>query len=119
MSLRKIVRAKNIGQHEHQPIVREVEAEEEVADDDDEARRKIPAYKPPYIKIKIDLVINIGCPKLKFHDRSNGTRAEVIVKKFVDTTEHMRFLTKNRLIVYMNRLYSMKTKVEAIREDMR
>ena len=85
-------------------------AEEEVADDDAAAKLKIPAYKPSHIKIKIDLNINIGCPKLKLYDRPNGSRDEVIVKKFDDITEHMRFLTKNKLIIHMSRLYSTKNK---------
>lgn len=95
----KIFGEKNIGKHEYQPLVRVIEEEDAETN----------AYRPPYIKIKIDLDFNSGKPTCRVFDKSNGEKKEIAVESLKDLTEHMRFLTKHRFVIHVQRLYSMKT----------
>ena len=69
---------KHINKYEYQPIVREVEEENHI-------------YKPPYIKLKIDLDFTTGLPKLKLYNKTEDSRELVNVETFKDVTEHIIF----------------------------
>ena len=116
---RTIFGDKNINKYEYQPIVREPTINE---DDNGECET---AYKPPYIKLKIDLDNTTGNPSIKLYNKSetgrdlgehssleHAVRREVVaIDKFKDITDHMKYLTKVRLVIVIHRLYVMKTQI--------
>ena len=58
--------------------------------------------------MKIDLDYESGRPTCKVIDKSSGDRDNVKVNNFKDLAEHIRLMTKHRMVIHMNRLYSMK-----------
>ena len=107
---KKMFGSKFASKHEYIPIVHEIVDEEDDCEQDTNDTNKLisRAYKPPYVKLKIDLDYNTDCPKLKLYDKTNDSRNNVVVENFKDTTDHMKYLTKHRFIIHINRLYSMK-----------
>ena len=77
--------------------------EEEVVEDEENR-----PYRPPYIKVKIDLDYESGRPTCKVIDKSSGEREAVKINGFKDLTEHIRFMTKHRMAIRLNRLHSIK-----------
>ena len=66
------------------------------------------AYKPPYIKLKIDIDHETGQPTCRVFDKSNGVRDEIKPKNLDDLTNHMRFMSKHRFIIHVCKLFTMK-----------
>ena len=66
-------------------------------------------YRPPFTKVKLDLVHDTEQPNFKIIDRSDGGKQEVRLTSFGDVLQHMRFLTKHRMIVHFSKMYAMKT----------
>ena len=65
-------------------------------------------YDPPFIKLKIDLDSVAECPNLKLFNKTENGREVIVIDKFKDTTEHMRYLTKVRLAIAIHRMCVMK-----------
>ncbi len=96
----------NSSKYEYQPIVRGLEdpnEEEQVIEDSDKR-----PYRPPYIKVKIDLDFESGRRTCKVIDKSNGNRDTIQLNSFKDLTDHIKFMSKHRMVLHINRLYSMK-----------
>ena len=102
---RTIFGDKNINKYEYQPIVREPTINE---DDNGECET---AYKPPYIKLKIDIDNTTGSPSIKLYNKSENGREVVAIDKFKDITDHMKYLTKVRFVAIIHRLYVVKTQI--------
>ena len=66
------------------------------------------SYRPPYIKVKIDLDYVSGRPTCRVIDKSNGDRKDVNVNDFKELTDHIKFMSKHRMVIHINRIYSMK-----------
>ena len=94
---KKLFGDKNLNKYEYQPIVREDEQEEDNQ-----------LYRPPYIKLKIDLNFATNCPVINLYNKEDGVRKLVTVEKLDDITEHLKYLTKARFIINIDRLYLMK-----------
>ena len=93
---KKLFGDKNLNKYEYQPIVREDDQEEEQL------------YRPPYIKLKIDLNFATNCPVINLYNKVDGVRNFVSVEKLNDITDHLKYLTKARFIINIDRLYLMK-----------
>ena len=102
----KMFGEKNASKYEYQPIVRGLDQPDEEEEVVEEPENR--PYRPPYIKVKIDLDYESGRPTCKVIDKSSGDRDNVKVNNFKDQTDHIRFMTKHRMVIHMNRLYSMK-----------
>ena len=61
--------------------------------------------------MKIDLDFESGRPTCKVIDKSSGDRDSVKVNNFKDLTAHIRLMTKHRMVIHINRLYSMTNHV--------
>ena len=96
---------KNINKYEYQPIVRTPEINE--CDDGEYAS----AYKPPYIKLKIDIDNTTDRPRIRLYNKSENGREVVAIDKFKDITDHMKYLTKVRFVAIIHRLCVMKTQI--------
>ena len=57
----------NINKYEYQPIVREPEVNEEDLND---VERQSVIYRPPYIKLKIDIDNVTGLPNIRLYNKS-------------------------------------------------
>ena len=112
----KIFGEKNAAKYEYQPIVRSRRVENEEGDDEEEAvadritvaGKTDQPYFPPYAKVKLDLAHNTGQPTFRLFDKTDGNRVEVKLDTFSDALKHMRFMTKHRFVIHLNRLYAMK-----------
>ena len=93
---KKMFGDKNLGKYEYQPIVREEDQEEDQP------------YRPPYIKLKIDIDFATSWPTIKLYNKVDGVRDLVSVEKLSDITEHIKYLTKVRFIINVDRMYLMK-----------
>jgi hypothetical protein len=65
--------------------------------------------KPPYIKLKLDLDFATSMPKIKLFNKTEDGRELVNVESFKDVTDHIKYLTKVRFIISIDRLYLMKS----------
>ena len=83
----KLFGEKNASKCEYQPIVLCTKEEEAV---EDEGSRP---YRPPYIKVKIDLDFESGHPTCKVIDKHNGERGTAKLNSFKDLAEHSRLMT--------------------------
>ena len=97
---------KNINKYEYQPIVRTPEI-----NGGDDLGEYAAAYKPPYIKLKIDIDNTTDRPSIRLYNKSENGREVVAIDKFKDITDHMKYLTKVRLVVIIHRLYVMETQI--------
>ena len=97
---------KAASKYEYSPIVTERDN-----DDDSESvnNNEDVYYSPPYAKLKIDLDFVTNCPKLNLYDKSSGERELTSIENFADVNEHMRYLSKHRPIIHINKLHSMKS----------
>ena len=98
---KRIFGDKNINKYEYQPIVREPEVSEEDLSD---VERQSVIYKPPYIKLKIDIDSVTGLPSISLYDKVEDVRSVVIIEKLKDLTDHITYLTKVRLVIVIHRL---------------
>lgn len=94
--------------YEYQPIVRHPDAEDEMADEEGNAKKSF--YRPPYAKIKLMLSNNEDeVPLFRLFDRKDDCPPEEITLcSFCDVTKHMRYLTKHRTIFELQKIYAMK-----------
>ena len=58
--------------------------------------------------MKIDLGFESGRPTCKVIDKSNGNRDTIKLNSFKDLTDHIKLMSKHRMALHINRLYSMK-----------
>ncbi len=98
---------KAASKYEYVPIARQ--RADENNDDEEMVLDKAAPYRPPYLKIKIDIDYKTNRPTPRLFDRSNGDRVEVKPETFAELTDHMRFMTKHRLVIHLCRLYCMKS----------
>ena len=103
---------KMASKYEYQPIVRHPERDEEEEDVNDmsSTRAVKDYYRPPYAKIKLPLN-DSETPLFRLLDKKDdggGTR-EIPLNSFSDVTKHMRYMTKHRMIIDVQKLYAMKT----------
>ena len=102
---------RNAYKFEYQPIVRV--SRNELDDDEEEpVSDRILAgqpYRPPYAKLKLDLAHDSGQPTFRLFDKSSqGNRVEIKLESFKDALQHMRYMTRHRFVIHLNRLYCMK-----------
>ena len=71
------------------------------------ALRKI-YYRPPYTKVKLDLAYDTEEPRFRLFEKKDDHKTEVKLKTFDDVLQHMRYLTKHRMVIQFARLYAMK-----------
>jgi hypothetical protein len=104
---------KMASKYEYQPIVRypEREDEEEEADDKTNTRTIREYYRPPYTKVKLMLSNNENeLPLFRLIDRNDDvTKEKIQLKSFSDATKHMRYMTKHRMVLEVQKLYAMRT----------
>jgi len=93
------------GKYEYQPIVRRPDVEDDKADEGKSS------YRPPYAKVK--LVLSNSDDEMPlfrlFERKADGFKDEIPLLCFGDVTQHMRFLTKHRMILEVQKVYAMKT----------
>jgi hypothetical protein len=101
----KLFGDKLASKYEYQPIVRHPEVDDEVPED------KKAAYRPPYAKVKLVLSnCEEEVPLFRLIEKKeDGTKTELPLTCFGDVTKHMRFLTKHRMILEVQKVYAMKT----------
>ena len=94
--------------YEYQPIVRHPEVEEEVGEEAGTIKRS--PYRPPYAKIKLGLSNNDEETPLfrLIEKKEDDTKTEIHLNSFSDVTKHMRYLTKHRMILEVQKIYAMK-----------
>ena len=95
--------------YEYQPLIRSPETGEAERDEEEALPEQKLYYRPPFTKVKLDLAHDTEQPNFKIIDRSDGGKQEVLLKSFSDILQHMRFLTKHRMIVHFSKMYAMKT----------
>ena len=95
--------------YEYQPIVRHPEAEEDVVEETWSIKKS--PYRPPYAKIKLGLSNNDEeTPLFRLAEKKeDGTKEEIHLNSFGEVTKHMRYLTKHRMILEVQKVYAMKT----------
>jgi hypothetical protein len=95
--------------YEYQPIVRHPEQDEE--EEVKENAKVLSSYRPPYAKIKLMLSNSESeTPLFRLFDRKeDGTKTEIPLESFSDAIKHMRYMTKHRMIIEVQKLYAMKT----------
>ena len=110
----KLFGDKMAGKYEYQPIVRHPERdndEEEEVTDKSSTKAVKDYYRPPYTKVKLMLSNSeTELPLFRLIDKKNdGTKEEILLSSFSDVTVHMRYMTKHRMIIEVQKLYAMKT----------
>ena len=110
----KLFGDKMAGKYEYQPIVRHPERdndEEEEVTDKSSTKAVKDYYRPPYTKVKLMLSNSeTELPLFRLIDKKNdGTKEEILLSSFSDATVHMRYMTKHRMIIEVQKLYAMKT----------
>jgi hypothetical protein len=110
----KLFGDKMAGKYEYQPIVRHPERdndEEEEVTDKSSTKAVKDYYRPPYTKVKLMLSNSeTELPLFRLIDKKNdGTKEEIPLNSFSDATVHMRYMTKHRMIIEVQKLYAMKT----------
>ena len=103
---------KMASKYEYQPIVRHPERDEEEEDVNDMSSTKAVKdyYRVPYAKIKLPMN-DSETPLFRLLDKKDddGTTHEIPLNSFDDVTKHMRYMTKHRMIIDVQKLYAMKT----------
>ena len=110
----KLCGDKMAGKYEYQPIVRHPERdndEEEEVTDKSSTKAVKDYYRPPYTKVKLMLSNSeTELPLFRLIDKKNdGTKEEIPLNSFSDAAVHMRYMTKHRMIIEVQKLYAMKT----------
>ena len=67
-------------------------------------------YRPPYLKLKIDLDYNTKAPKIVMFDRDDdsNTRNRIEQTQVDELYNYIKYLSKVRFIVEINRVYALK-----------
>ena len=67
-------------------------------------------YRPPYTKVKLDLAYETDEPRFRlFEKQQDGKKTEIQLNTFDDILQHMRYMTKHRMVIQVSRMYAMKT----------
>ncbi|MFM7989811.1 MAG: hypothetical protein ACKPKO_61905, partial [Candidatus Fonsibacter sp.] len=90
---------KRADRYEYQPIVRAVQ-------DLDHTENY---FRPPYVKFKLELAYDDDTPAFKVFDKKEGVRTEVELNSCKEALQHIRYMTKHRMVVNFSKLYAMKT----------
>ncbi len=90
---------KNADKYEYQPIVRTIV---EVEDTEN-------YFRPPYAKFKLELAYNDESPVVKVFEKKDGVRTEVALNSFTECLQHIRYMTKHRMVINFSKMYAMKT----------
>ena len=90
---------KNANTYEYPPSVRTIVELEDTEN----------YFRPPYAKFKFHLVNNDDSPAFKVYDKKDGVRTEVALNSFGEALQHIRYMTKRRLVINFSMLYAMKT----------
>ena len=101
---------KMASKYEYQPILRHPERDEEEEVNDLATFGTKAYYRPPYAKIKLPLN-DSETPLFRLINKrvEDGTAQEIPLLSFSDVTKHMRYMTKHRMIIEVQKLYAMKT----------
>ena len=102
---------KMAGKYEYQPIVRHPEQDEEEDVNDMSSTKAVKEYyRPPYAKIKLPMN-DSETPLFRLLDKKDddGTTQEIPLNNFSDVTKHVRYMTKHRMIIEVQKLYALKT----------
>ena len=102
---------KMASKYEYQPILRHPERDEEEEVNDMSSTKAVKDYyRPPYAKIKLPLN-DSETPLFRLINKrdEDGTAQEIPLNSFDDVTKHMRYQTKHRMIIEVQKLYAMKT----------
>ena len=101
---------KMASKYEYQPILRHPERDEEEEVNDLATFGTKAYYRPPYAKIKLPMN-DSELPLFRLLDKKDdgGTTQEIQLNNFSDVTKHMRYMTKHRMIIEVQKLYAMKT----------
>lgn len=102
---------KNANKYEYQPIVRTPSLiEDEGEDEVDDGSYKPSGYRPPYMKVKLPLSFEKNVPLFQVWEKKvGGERREVALESFADVLTHMKFLSRHRMIMELQKVYAMKT----------
>ena len=67
-------------------------------------------HRPPCLKLKIELNYTTKCPNLILYDKdeASNTRNKIELNKVDDLYNYMKYLSKVRCIVEINKLYALK-----------
>ncbi|MFM7978739.1 MAG: hypothetical protein ACKPKO_05435, partial [Candidatus Fonsibacter sp.] len=90
---------KHADRYEYQLIVRAVEDLEDTES----------YFRPPYTKFKLVLAYDEDTPAFKVFDKKGGVRTEVALNSFKEVLQHIRYMTKHRMVINFSKLYAMKT----------
>ena len=102
---------KMAGKYEYQPIVRHPEQDEEEDVNDMSSTKAVKEYyRPPYAKVKLPMN-DSETPLFRLLDKKDddGTTQEIPLNNFSDVTKHVRYMTKHRMIIEVQKLYALKT----------
>ena len=102
---------KMASKYEYQPIVRHPEQDEEEDVNDMSSTKAVKEYyRPPYAKIKLPMN-DSETPLFRLLDKKDddGTTQEIPLNNFSDVTKHVRYMTKHRMIIEVQKLYALKT----------
>ena len=97
---------KNKYKYEYQPLIKNA-WEEAIREGD----INIKMYKPPCLKLRVDIDYNTKAPNVVIFDRddSSSTRNRIEPSQVDELHNHIKYLSKVRLIVEINRVYALKT----------
>ena len=90
---------KNADKYEYQPLVRTIVEPEDTEN----------YFQPPYAIFNLDLAYSDESPSFKVYDKKDGVRTEVALNSFEEALQHIRYMTKRRLVINFSMLYAMKT----------
>ncbi len=90
---------KHADRYEYQPIVRAIQDLEDTEN----------YFRPPYAKFKLELAYDDDTPAFKVFDKKEGVRTEVALNSFKEALQHIRYMTKHRMVINFSKLYAMKT----------
>ena len=96
---------KNKQKYEYQPLIKNVR--EEIINESDIL---IKMYRPPYLKLKIDMGYSTKAPKVVIidSDDNSSTRNRIEPTQVDEIYNYIKYLSKVRFIVEINRVYALK-----------
>ena len=107
---RKQIFGDKFNQYAYQPFIRTSDLDEEI----NEKYKNI--YKPPYIKLRIDLKYSKDSdnqstqPLISIIEKKNDIREKHNITSFEELVEFIKFKSKLKFIISFSKLYAMKTK---------
>ena len=95
--------------YEYQPLIRTPETAAVENEEEEPVIESKLYYRPPFTKVKLDLVHDTEEPTFRIVDRSDEAKHEVVLRSFSDVLQHMRYLSRHRMIIHFSKMYAMKT----------